>query len=52
MSKTLQEKLAEALAYMENVNFDEMELGRHDINEDFFSSGSGIQFERIRRNAF
>ena len=36
MSKTLQEKLAEALAFMENVNFDEMELGRHDINEDFF----------------
>ena len=36
MSKTLQEKLAEALAFMENVKFDEMELGRHDINEDFF----------------
>ena len=36
MSKTLQEKLAEALAFMENVKFDEMELGRHDINDDFF----------------
>ena len=36
MSKTLQEKLAEALAFMEGVKFDEMELGRHDINDDFF----------------
>ena len=36
MSKTLREKLAEALEFMKNVKFDEMELGRHDINEDFF----------------
>lgn len=34
--KTLQEKLAEALAYMENVNYDEMELGKHIINDDFY----------------
>ena len=36
MSKTLQEKISEALDFMKNVKFDEMELGRHDINEDFF----------------
>ena len=34
--KTLQEKIAEAIAFMENVNFDEMELGKHVINDDFF----------------
>lgn len=36
MSKTLQEKITEALAFMENVKFDEMELGKHVINDDFF----------------
>ena len=36
MDKTLQEKIAEAIAFMENVKFDEMELGKHVINDDFF----------------
>lgn len=34
--KTLKEKLAEAIAFMENVKFDEMEVGKHVINDDFF----------------
>ena len=34
--KTLQEKIAEALEFMKNLNFEEMELGKHVINEDSF----------------
>ena len=34
--KTLQEKIAEALKFMEGLNFDEMEVGKHVINEDSF----------------
>ena len=34
--KTLQEKLADALAYMESLNFDDLELGKHVINDDFY----------------
>lgn len=36
MSKTLQEKINEALAAIEKVNFDETELGKHIINDDVF----------------
>ena len=34
--KTLQEKIAETLKFMENLNFDEMEVGKHVINDDAF----------------
>lgn len=34
--KTLQEKIDAALEVMKNVNFDEMELGKHVVNDDFF----------------
>ena len=34
--KTLQEKIAEALEFMKSLNFEEMELGKHVINEDSF----------------
>lgn len=36
MSKTLEEKINEALAVIESVNFDEAELGKHVVNDDFF----------------
>ena len=36
MSKTLQEKIKEALDAIEKINFDEAELGKHVINEDVF----------------
>lgn len=36
MSKTLQEKIEEALAAIEGINFDEAELGKHVINDDIF----------------
>ncbi len=34
--KTLNEKIKEALEIIEKVNFDEMELGKHVINDDLF----------------
>lgn len=36
MSKTLQEKIDEALKVIKNINFDEMELGKHVVNDDLF----------------
>jgi len=36
MSKTLQEKIAEALEVIQGVNFEEMELGKHVINDDLY----------------
>ena len=36
MSKTLQEKISEALEVIKGVKFDEMELGKHVINDDLF----------------
>lgn len=36
MSKTLQEKIEEALIAIENINFAEEELGKHIINDDVF----------------
>lgn len=36
MSKTLQEKIAEALDVINSVNFEEMELGKHVINDDLY----------------
>jgi len=36
MNKTLQEKIAEAIAYISTLRFEEMELGRHDVNEEFY----------------
>lgn len=38
MSKTLQEKIEEALAAIEKINFDEAELGKYVINDDIFLS--------------
>lgn len=36
MNKTLSEKIAEAVEVIKNVKFDEMELGKHVINDDFY----------------
>lgn len=36
MSKTLEAKIKEALAVIESVNFDEAELGKHVVNDNFF----------------
>lgn len=36
MSKTLSEKIAEAVEVIKNVKFDEMELGKHVVNDDFY----------------
>lgn len=36
MSKTLADKIKEALAVIESVNFDEAEPGKHVVNDDFF----------------
>lgn len=36
MNKALSEKIAEAVEIIKNVNFDEMELGKHVINDDFY----------------
>ncbi len=36
MKKTLAEKVAEALEVIEKVDFENTELGRHDVNEDFY----------------
>lgn len=38
MKKTLSEKIAEAVETIRNVKFDEMELGKHVINDDFYMS--------------
>lgn len=36
MSKTLSEKIAEAIEVIKNVKFDEMELGKHVINDELY----------------
>lgn len=36
MSKTLEEKIAEAVAVIEGLDKDHLELGKHVVNEDFF----------------
>jgi YhcH/YjgK/YiaL family protein len=36
MGKTLTERIKEAVELITNLDFDHLELGRHDVEEDFF----------------
>lgn len=54
MGKTLRQKIDEAIEIIKNVKFDELELGRHDVNEDFYynlQSYESKAFETTRYEA-
>lgn len=38
MKKTLQEKLDKAVAFLKNLNIEELETGKYEVDEDFYYS--------------